>query len=272
MRLMAYFEASGCKGVVLAGTNGEGPSLSAYEKRELLRSAQACRGNLKLILAIATSSLDEAVWLTKQAAKDGADALLLMPPSYFKNASENGIERWFLKVLESSELPVLIYNFPKMTGITLTPEFIARFKDHPKVAGCKDSSGDASNLASYRAAFAENQQLFVGDETILLEALRHGWTGTISGAANLVPAQLVRIVAQWFAKEGQSATTAYELLLPVLKAIRSNTQPSANKAVLCSLGVLTDPRPRLPLEAVDVNSLLDTLRDNLGIQTDKLGI
>ena len=118
LRLLAYFEASGCSGAVLAGTNGEGPSLSAFEKRELLRVADKGRGKLKLILGIATPSLTEAQWLASQAGKNGADAVLVMPPGYFRRATETGIESWFTAVLESSPVPVLVYNFPKMTGIT----------------------------------------------------------------------------------------------------------------------------------------------------------
>src|SRR5690242_18708589 len=78
-RLLAYFEAAGCQGVVLAGTNGEGPSLSAFEKRDLLRAAQAAKGGLLTVLGIATPSLTEALWLSQQAGKSGADAILLMP-------------------------------------------------------------------------------------------------------------------------------------------------------------------------------------------------
>src|SRR4051812_1946026 len=81
-RLLAWFESNGCKGAVLAGTNGEGPSLSPVEKRDLLRDAMPLRGTLDLILGIATSSSDEAIWLCKQAGAVGAKAILLMPPYY----------------------------------------------------------------------------------------------------------------------------------------------------------------------------------------------
>src|SRR5436305_4424299 len=87
-RLLAWFEAAGCKGAVLAGTNGEGPSLSATEKRDLIREAIPLRGKLDIILGIATSSLEEAVWSCNQAQNAGAVAALVMPPSYFREATE----------------------------------------------------------------------------------------------------------------------------------------------------------------------------------------
>src|SRR3954467_7098266 len=94
-RLLAWFEACGCTGAVLAGTNGEGPSLSATEKRDLIRESMPLRGKLDIILGIASSSLEEAVWLCNQARKSGAAAALVMPPSYFREATEDGLVEWF---------------------------------------------------------------------------------------------------------------------------------------------------------------------------------
>src|SRR5438132_298207 len=91
-RLLAWFESQGCAGAVLAGTNGEGPSLSAIEKRDLLRAMMPVRGSIDLILGVATPSLSEAVWSCKQAAKIGAAAALVMAPGYFREATEQGIE------------------------------------------------------------------------------------------------------------------------------------------------------------------------------------
>jgi 4-hydroxy-tetrahydrodipicolinate synthase len=117
-RLLAHFEACGCQGAVIAGTNGEGPSLSAGEKRDLLKSASAARGKLTLILGVATSSLDEAHWLCRRAAELEASAVLLMPPSYFRSVTEDAIVDWFLWVLDRSPVPILVYNLPKFTGWT----------------------------------------------------------------------------------------------------------------------------------------------------------
>jgi dihydrodipicolinate synthase/N-acetylneuraminate lyase len=263
-RLLAYFEAAGCKGVVLAGTNGEGPSLSAVEKRDLLRLADSCRGGLKLVLGIATPSLDEARWSCDQAGKNGASAVLVMPPSYFRAASEDGIAEWFELVASESPVPVLAYNFPKMTGFTMSPSFIARLASHPNVMGFKDSSGEAANLQSYREAAGE-RLLFVGDETLLLDALTKGWTGTISGAANCVP--------QWLSQIAASRDAAkFEVLLPVIRAVRSQPQPATNKAVLHALGVIATAHPRLPLKAADPAIVLAAMEQHLGISREKLAL
>jgi 4-hydroxy-tetrahydrodipicolinate synthase len=247
-RLLAWFESHGCAGAVIAGTNGEGPSLSAIEKRDLLRAVMPVRGSLDLILGVATPSLSEAIWTCKQAAKIGAAAALVMAPGYFSEASEDGIYGWFMALMDGADLPVLIYNFPKRTGITLSASLLARLAGHERMTGAKDSSGSVENLAGYASALP-GKSLFVGNETLLLQALGAGWTGTISGASNLIPNWLSQIVSLWDTDREQ-AEIKFELILPVLEAIRKSLQPATNKATLERMGVLDSGRVRLPLEAV----------------------
>lgn len=264
LRLLAWFESAGCQGVVLAGTNGEGPSLSAVEKRDLLKAANLGKGKLRLILGIATPSLNEATWLAQQAAKHGATALLVMPPSYFRSVSEEAICQWFLALADKSPLPILAYNFPKMTGFTLSPEILSRLDRHSKIIGAKDSSGVRENLANYRSAMP-NGQLFVGDETILGEALAEGWNGTISGAANLLCHGLVKFVTD-------PQQTQFELLLPLIETIRKQPQPACHKAALKKLGVIADSFVRLPLEPASPDEVLSLLDQRLGIAPGRLPV
>lgn len=275
-RLLAYFEAAGCKGVVLAGTNGEGPSLSAVEKRDLARLSTALRGNLQTILGIATPSLPEAQWLAKCAANFGCAAVLVMPPGYFRQAPADGIIEWFESVMNSSPVPVLVYNYPKMTGITIPSEMMGRLAQHPNFGGLKDSSGERANLEAYRGALAEHHVLFTGDERILIEALTLGWTGTISGAANVLPQWLSRVVSEWNDPEWRaSALTKFELILPIIETIRNGMQPNGNKAVLERFDVLDSRRVRRPLmDANDdsITALLEQIEDRLGIRPGALGL
>jgi 4-hydroxy-tetrahydrodipicolinate synthase len=261
-RLLAHFEAKGCQGVVLAGTNGEGPSLSAIEKRDLCRNGVAWGGKLDIILGIATPSLEEAIWSSNQAGKTGAKAVLVMPPSYFRSATEEGILQWFLRLADATETPILAYNFPKMTGFTMKAEFLTRLAEHPTIIGFKDSSGEQQNLIAYRQAIPPEKLLFVGAETLLAKALEAGWTGTISGAANCIPDWLGRVVEEW----GQeSATVVFDQILPIIEAIRSLPQPAGNKDVLHRLGVIESSAPRLPLQPVKATEVLDLMQKHLGI-------
>ncbi len=250
-RLLAYFRANGCKGVVVAGTNGEGPSLSAVEKRDLAKTAVSVAEGLDVILGIATSSSDEALWLCKQCAAVGANAALVMPPAYFREASEEGVALWYEELLDKSPTPILAYNLPQRTGITLSAELVHRLGKHERLAGVKDSSGNPDNLLAYAQAMnGMGKSLFVGDETLLAEALDNGWTGTISGAANALPNWLSQIVAEW-QNDPEGARIKHELILPALTELRKWPQPMTNKALVVHAGVMDSKAPRLPLLAYE---------------------
>ncbi|MBL8064445.1 MAG: dihydrodipicolinate synthase family protein [Chthonomonadaceae bacterium] len=264
VRHLAWLESKGCVGVTLAGTTGEGPSLSAVEKRDMLRIAKSAAGGLKVILGVLTSSLSEAKWMVQQAGKNGADAILLMPPSYFRRASVTGVTEWLQDVMDHSPLPVLLYNFPKMSGYGFSVESLSSLRVHPKFAGLKDSSGVLANLALFRSLVGPDDSLFVGDETLLLSAMEAGWTGSISGAANVVPQWLSRLIASWLAGDEASARTLFELILQALVAIRSCPQPETHKAVLKAAGLLSNDSPRLPLKPVEVDDRWDILLSRLG--------
>ena len=254
VRLMAWFESEGCTGAVLAGTNGEGPSLSAPEKRDLVARAMPLKGKLDLILGIATPSLDEAVWLCKQADQVGCAGVLLMPPFYFRDASPQGVEDWLRFVLDKSPSPVVVYNFPQKTGVTISADTLSRLSEHERFAGVKDSSGAPENIAAYRAALGPDRQLFMGNETLLLDALTAGWSGAISGAANVLPMWISQIVCEWRRGDRESAGAKFELVLPMIESLRKHSQPAMNKALLLRLGVLPSDRLRLPLTPVPAGS------------------
>jgi len=265
-RLLAYFESKGCMGAVLAGTNGEGPSLSAVEKRDLIRAAVPLRGTLDIILGIATPSLDEAKWSCDQAAKAGAVAALVMAPGYFREASAEGIVSWFEELLESSSLPILVYNFPQRTGVEITAEMMSELSAYPQFAGLKDSSGSKENITAYPNSLGlgteiknqkskiENQwSMFVGNETLLWDALDAGWSGTISGAANVVPGWLAEVVNNY---PSESAKAKFDLLGLALSKFRAAPQPPTYKALLNYMGVLPSGEMRLPLLEAHTEALL----------------
>ncbi|MGV3614556.1 MAG: dihydrodipicolinate synthase family protein [Fimbriimonas sp.] len=259
-RLLAYFRSEGCQGVVVSGSNGEGPSLSAVEKRDLVKAAVPLADGMAVISGVATPSLEEAVWLCRQSGDAGATAALLMAPGFFREASEAGIEAWFTAVMDRSPIPVLVYNFPARTGVRLEAPLIARLAEHPRFLGLKDSSGERANLSDYAAA-APGKRLFVGDETLLGDAMAAGWSGTISGAANCLSRWFVAALADW-ESDRESALAKLELVAPALKALRSAPQPMAHKAILRERGVLPSAAVRLPLEELD-EARLTSVREAL---------
>lgn len=246
-KLLAFFEASGCVGAVLAGTNGEGPSLTAPEKRDMLEHSVRTRGELQIVIGIATPSLEEARWLTRRGGDSQATAALVMPPAYFRNVPIVAIRDWFLQLFDSTPIPILVYNFPKMTGFSLDGELLNQLQDHPRFAGAKDSSGEPKNLHEFRQAVKVSHKLYVGDERLLIDALRSGWNGSISGVANVLPDYLSIIVSEWFSGQTESAETKFALVLPIIEFLRGSPQPATHKAILKKMDVLESDVLRLPL-------------------------
>lgn len=263
-RLMAHFQAAGCQGMVMAGTNGEGPSLSAVEKRDLVRVAVSIYPDLKVVAGIATPSIEEAIWLANQACKAGAAAGLVMPPAYFREASEDAIAQWFERLFAETDLPILTYNFPQRTGIPLTENLIQRLANHPRMIGLKDSSGDERNIDVYAKA-AQGKNLFVGNEGLLWKSLEAGWSGTISGAANCIPGWLTAVVKDYVEGKKESAQTKFHLCLRGIEALRGVPQPATNKAVLHRMNILPHPDVRLPLENLSGKALEATLEKLQGL-------
>ncbi len=240
-RLLAHFESKGCAGVVIAGTNGEGPSLAAVEKRDLIRSLAAVKGSLSLILGVMTSSLSEAIWLSTQARKLGADGILLMPPMYFREAPASGVCAWLEAVMSASQIETILYNFPARSGFEFDADMLARLSRHEFCQGLKDSSGNPANLAEFREAMP-GKSLFVGAEALLLDALEAGWQGSISGLANSIPAWLVQIASE-------RSEVKLGLASDVMKGLKSIPQPAGHKQVLERLGIIASSDVRLPLES-----------------------
>ncbi|MBN9503514.1 MAG: hypothetical protein BGO01_19360 [Armatimonadetes bacterium 55-13] len=262
IRLLAHFKASGCKGAVLAGTNGEGPSLSSVEKRDMVRVSVPVFADFEIIVGIATASLPDAIWLSQQSHKAGASAALVMAPSYFREASVEGLCAWFESLFEESDLPVLVYNFPQRTGIEIGASMIERLAKHPQMIGLKDSSGNAANIRDYAKALeGTDKMMYVGNETLLWDALEAGWAGTISGAANCIAPWLAAVIQDYSEGNTESARTKFELTLKGIDALRGVPQPQINKAVLERMEILPNSSVRLPLQQAPIEQVTKAWAD-----------
>ncbi len=252
-RLLAWHESEGMDGVVVGGTNGEGLSLSAIEKRDLVRFAVQNAGKLHVIAGLGTCSITEAVWLSEQAKKAGALASLALPPFYFRSASESGMRDWFLELFDASDLPCILYNFPKMTGFTFSECVLESLFARENCIGIKDSSGDPQLLQVFlQIAQKHDKSVLVGDERLLLECLNGGGAGTISGLANSFPRLVSRLCRE-------RSEPLQELVSQACAALKKHPQPAVHKFVLAQKG-LPGGRLRLPLEEISAEAQLEVGR------------
>ena len=196
--LLRFLASRGCHGAVLFGTTGEGPSFSPSERESILRSARAYQDQLpgfKLIAGTGTPSLSESIDLTKLAFDLGYDAALVVPPYYFRKATDDGLFAWFSELINKAvpkDKYILGYHFPNVAGIGFSIELLARLKDAfpTQFAGIKDSSHDADFARNVGEKFGDDLVALTGTDTYLQMAMENKAAGCITAAANLISLDL----------------------------------------------------------------------------------
>src|SRR5215213_7473772 len=200
-RLLSFLAARGCHGAVLFGTTGEGPSFSPRERESLMRCARQAREavpGFRLIAGTGTPSLSETIDLTKLAFDLGFDGVLVVPPYYFRKATDNGLFQWFSEVIEKavpSDGFLLGYHFPNVAGIGFSLDLLARLKDAfpSQFAGIKDSSHDADLARHLGEQFGSDLAVFTGTDSYLQLAMQSQAAGCITAPANILSADLRQV-------------------------------------------------------------------------------
>jgi len=194
--------ANGCDGVAPLGTTGEANSLGMRERFALLDAlADAGIAGAQLIAGTGTTAIPDTVALTKHALGNGAGAVLMLPPFYYKGPSEDGLFAAYSEVIQrvgDTKLKIYLYNFPQQVGFELPLTLIGRLIEaYPDtVVGSKDSSGDWPRMERTLEEF-RGFRLFPGSEEFLLAALRLGGVGCISATVNINSPQAQAVYANW---------------------------------------------------------------------------
>jgi 4-hydroxy-tetrahydrodipicolinate synthase len=202
-------------GLAAFGTNSEANSMSAKERMTLLDALVAAGIDpSRMMPGTGCCSITETVELTAHAVKHGCAGVLMLPPFYYKNVSEEGLYHYFSEVVQwvgDARLKIYLYHIPSVAIIGITPKLVERLLNaYPDaIAGMKDSSGDWNNTKTFLNAFAETGRraptvraartfdVFVGSEAFLLANMRNGGVGTISAMANVNPAAIHKLYSEW---------------------------------------------------------------------------
>jgi len=214
--LIDFLASRGCHGAVLFGTTGEGPSFSPLEREAVMRATSVSRPdvpNFRLIAGTGTPSLSESIDLTKLAFNLGFDAALVVPPYYFRKATDNGLFIWFSELIKKAvpaDKYILGYHFPSVVGIGFSIELLARLKDAfpTQFAGIKDSSHDADLARDLGAKFGSDLVALTGTDSYLQMAMENKAAGCITAPANLISPDLREV---WeLMSEGKDVSEAQE--------------------------------------------------------------
>lgn len=253
---------AGCTGISTFGTTGEGPSVSAVERRLVLDALRAggIEGS-RIVPGIAVSALDDAAAHAQVAAEFGCRALLVTPPIFYKGVGAAEVTEWFAALLGKTAADgpgYILYNIPQVTGVKMTKQTIAALVAQfpARIVGVKDSSGDWDNALEMLQSFPD-LAILIGDERVLDKGVKLGAAGAISGVANFRVDLLNDVMA------GKPASPA---LAPLVEAIVAHPATPAVKALVGHLsGDASWRRVRPPLRA-----LSDAEARHLGRQYDEL--
>jgi 4-hydroxy-tetrahydrodipicolinate synthase len=182
-----WLASEGLEGALILGSNGEFPSFSLSERREIAEAAAAADSGLELILGVGSCALPEVLAMVDLASSLAYRAVLCPPPFYFRSAPADGIAAFFREILERSSLPVLLYHIPQVTGVPFSDELLDLLGSHRMLAGVKDSSGDPNELLRLSDRFADRCYL-VGNDRLVTACLEAGGNGNISAGASVAPA------------------------------------------------------------------------------------
>lgn len=255
-------------GLAVFGTNSEANSLSVNERIALLDALLAADIDpARMMPGTGCCALTDTVRLTEHAVKAGCAGVLMLPPFYYKDVSEDGLYRSFSEVIErvgDSRLRIYLYHIPPVAVVGIKPGLVERLmKQYPSaIAGMKDSSGDWNNTKMMLDAFARSGfDVFVGSESFLLANMKNGGAGCISATANVNPAAIDRLYREW---RGPDAEAQQQALDVVRKTVGQYVMIPSLKAVVAHYAADPDwanVRPPLTeLTAAQAKNVIDGLK------------
>ena len=235
-------------GLVVGGSTGEQPLLDEDELMALVAVAARCRQDgMALIAGTGAQSTRATIRLCDLAAREGADAVLVKPPSYYRGRmSPEAIRTYFLAVADASPIPVILYHVPKFVPVDVVPELAGELMHHDNIVGIKDSSGDIHNLGAVCEAVEEHGTVVVGAGTLLYSGLEIGARGGIIAVGLLATGAACELHRAFMAGRSAEAGRLQELIGPLHKRVVAGTGVPGLKYGLDLLGFAGGlPRPPL---------------------------
>jgi len=236
----------GVDGLVPCGSTGESATLSHEEHERVIDfTIEKANKRVMVIAGTGSNSTRETIRLTRFAKEHGADGSLLIAP-YYNKPTQEGLYAHYAAVAEAVDVPQLVYNIPGRCAVNILPETIERLARHGNVVGVKESSGSLDQVSRVVELCGPDFNVMSGDDSLALPILAVGGRGCIAVIPNLVPKPFVALVRAALAGDFAKARQQHYALLPVMRALFLEGNPSGIKAALALTGACSDEL-RLPL-------------------------
>ena len=244
--LVEFQIRQGIDGLVPCGTTGETPALSEEEDRLVIETVvRVANGRVPVVAGTGSNSTGMAIKYTKMAEKAGADGSLQVAP-YYNKPTQEGLVRHFAAIAESTTLPLVLYNIPGRTSVTISAQTMARLAEIPGIVGVKDSTLSMNMISDIKHLCGEDFEILSGDDPMTLPLIALGGTGVISVASNVAPAAVSDMVEALISGDWYRGRELHYQLLPLFRALFLEVNPIPVKAAASLLGLCSDEM-RLPL-------------------------
>ena len=261
-RLIDWQIEQGIDALVIAGTTGEGSTLSDEEHREVLRYAvERTAHRVPVIAGTGSNDTAYAIDLTKFACDIGADAMLVVTP-YYNKATQKGLIQMYTAIADASTKPLILYNVPSRTGVSIEPATYAALMAHPMISAIKEANGNISKIVETFSLVGDGLDVYSGNDDQVIPILAMGGSGVISVLSNLMPAQTSRMCHRFFEGDVAGAAAMQCELLPLINALFSEVNPIPVKAAMAAMGWCENyvRLPLTPMEAAHEEKLLGLMR------------
>jgi 4-hydroxy-tetrahydrodipicolinate synthase len=253
----------GIDGLIPVGTTGESPTLDFKEHERVIElTVQTVKGRVPIIAGVGANATSEALELHAFARKAGATAGLSVNP-YYNKPSQEGLYRHFMTLADRVELPIVLYNIPGRTGVTMSAQTVARLNKHPNIVAIKEATGSL-DMASEIASLCDIT-IISGDDAMTIPLMSIGAKGVISVMSNLLPADVKSLTSAALAGDFRKAAAVHHRLFPLIRSLFLDGNPVGIKHAMSVVGRDTGEL-RLPLcEASEsTKSLIASLVRQLG--------
>lgn len=249
--LIDYQIAHKTDAIVVMGTTGEASTLSHEEHIECIRfCAERVAGRVPVIAGTGSNCTETAIYLTEEADKAGADAMLVVTP-YYNKATQKGLIAHFSAVAGCTEKPIILYNIPGRTGCKMAAETVAKlYNEVPNIVGVKDATGDFSEMAKLMSLVDENFELYSGNDDQVIPVLALGGSGVISVLSHCAPEETHEMVMSYLNGDVKRARELQFKYLPLIKALFCEVNPIPAKAA-CAMMNFCNGVVRAPLTEME---------------------
>lgn len=244
--LVDWHVAQGTHAIVAVGTTGESATLSFEEHDSVVREVVAvANGRIPVIAGTGANNTEEAIRLTRDAKRDGADACLLVTP-YYNKPPQEGLYQHYKAVAEAVDIPQILYNVPGRTSCDMLPETVERLSKIPNIIGIKEATGDLARAEEIRQRCADDFLLYSGDDATAADFILAGGHGDISVTANVAPAKMAAMCEAALSGDAQKAHALNDELVPLHRDLFVEANPIPVKWALHAMGRI-ELGIRLPL-------------------------